>query len=117
MNVSMLMPPPFSQQHNGYLRNYKVTGRAKVLNSKRTVVAIHKDKHVFAATLHVTKVEQGEVTTFMGVMHKVGAQQTCLPLLLAGTPAMRWRVRGHPGDCVLGLLHSGIGIVLLACCN
>jgi len=71
MNVSILMPQPFSGQHNGYLRNYKVSGRPRVLNTLRTVVGIHKDKHVFAVSLLVTKVEQAGTTTFMGVLHRI----------------------------------------------
>lgn len=27
LNVSVLMPPPFSTKHNAYLRAYKATGR------------------------------------------------------------------------------------------
>ena len=37
-------PPPFSQQHNGYLKNYQTTGVAKILGTSREVVAIHRDK-------------------------------------------------------------------------
>lgn len=55
-NISILMPQPFSQRHNGYLRNYITTGKAKILDSVREVVAIHKDRYVFPLKIAVTKV-------------------------------------------------------------
>lgn len=36
-NVSTLMPPPFSTRHNGYLRNFTNTGKAKILDKYREV--------------------------------------------------------------------------------
>jgi PAS domain S-box-containing protein len=36
-NVSLLMPQPFSNRHNGFLRNYITTGKAKILNTVREV--------------------------------------------------------------------------------
>jgi PAS domain S-box-containing protein len=38
-NVSLLMPQPFSNRHNGFLRNYITTGKAKILNTVREVCA------------------------------------------------------------------------------
>lgn len=43
-NVRQLMPNPFSQRHDSYLRNYLNTGKEKILNSVREVVALHKDR-------------------------------------------------------------------------
>ncbi|GFR48517.1 hypothetical protein Agub_g10412 [Astrephomene gubernaculifera] len=68
-NVSILMPQPFSQRHNGYLRNYTTTGKAKILDTVREVVAIHKDRFVFPLKIAVTKVSgTGADSLFMGVL-------------------------------------------------
>ncbi|KAG2450719.1 hypothetical protein HYH02_004557 [Chlamydomonas schloesseri] len=68
-NISILMPQPFSQRHNGYLRNYITTGKAKILDSVREVVAIHKDRYVFPLKIAVTKVSgTGADSLFMGVL-------------------------------------------------
>lgn len=67
-NVSCLMPQPFAGQHNGYLRNYKVSGKAKVLNKVREVIALHKERHVFPVRLSVTKLQQGDQDCYMGVI-------------------------------------------------
>ncbi|GLC33063.1 hypothetical protein PLESTB_000374500 [Pleodorina starrii] len=68
-NISILMPQPFSQRHNGYLRNYTTTGKAKILDTIREVVAIHKDRFVFPLKIAVTKVSgTGADSLFMGVL-------------------------------------------------
>jgi len=41
-NVSMLMPPPFSQRHPSYLQHYKDTGEVKILDMVKEVVALDK---------------------------------------------------------------------------
>lgn len=41
-NISCLMPQPFSGRHNGYLQRYTSTGEARILDSKRHVVGLHK---------------------------------------------------------------------------
>ena len=55
-NVSMLMPPPFSQQHNQYLRNYAETGKARILGRQHELLAVRKDRSVFPMNLLVSKV-------------------------------------------------------------
>jgi PAS domain S-box-containing protein len=68
-NVSCIMPQPFSSRHNGYLRNYIATGKAKILDSVREVVALHKERYVFPLRLVVTKVSgAGQDSLFMGVL-------------------------------------------------
>lgn len=74
------MPAPFSTQHNSYLRNYKMTGKAKILNKTREVIALHKERHVFPIRLSVTKIQQGDQDAYMAVI-KVGMVSTLGPLL------------------------------------
>ncbi|KAF5829405.1 hypothetical protein DUNSADRAFT_16104 [Dunaliella salina] len=68
-NINMMMPQPFSQRHNGYLRNYVSTGKKRIIDSIREVVALHKNKNVFPIQLAVTKVSGvGNDSVFMGVL-------------------------------------------------
>jgi hypothetical protein len=68
-NVSTLMPAPFSQRHNTYLRNYATTEKAKVLNTTREVVAMHQERYVFPISLNVTKVSgSGADAIYMGII-------------------------------------------------
>jgi two-component system, LuxR family, sensor kinase FixL len=62
-NVSMLMPSPFREEHDGYLRQYRVTGQHKILNMPRELVACRKDGATFPIDLSVTQVENSEYFT------------------------------------------------------
>ena len=57
-NVNTLMPQPFSQHHDRYLKTYALTGQPHIMNGVRAVVALHKDGTVFPVTLCVTKISQ-----------------------------------------------------------
>jgi len=70
-NVSMMMPPPFSQQHNQYLKNYMTTGQAKILNTVRKVVGLHRERYVFPFALVVTKITHNGREGFMAVIRPV----------------------------------------------
>mmetsp|Transcript_29215 Transcript_29215/g.93427 ORF Transcript_29215/g.93427 Transcript_29215/m.93427 type:complete len:679 (-) Transcript_29215:22-2058(-) len=67
-NVSMLMPAPFSTMHNSFLRNYCLSGQARILGSDRDVVGIHKDRHIFPLIIHVNSVELDGEDLFAGVI-------------------------------------------------
>ncbi len=54
-NVSVLMPQPFSQRHNGYMARYVSGGEARILDSVREVVGLHRERYVFPLNLCVTK--------------------------------------------------------------
>ncbi|KXZ48338.1 hypothetical protein GPECTOR_28g744 [Gonium pectorale] len=71
-NVSCTMPQPFSARHNGYLRNYVTTGKAKILDALREVVALHHDRYVFPIKILVTKTQGvGQDSIFMGLLKEV----------------------------------------------
>ncbi|GIL79405.1 hypothetical protein Vretimale_18290 [Volvox reticuliferus] len=73
-NVSCLMPQPFSARHNTYLRNYITTGKAKILDELREVVALHRDRYVFPIKILVSKSQgNGADAIFMGLLKEVEA--------------------------------------------
>ena len=61
------MPPPYNQQHNGYLKRYMSTGAARILSIRQKLEGRHKKGHNFALNLMVTKIESGGDVSFMGV--------------------------------------------------
>ncbi|PNH07141.1 Tiny macrocysts protein B, partial [Tetrabaena socialis] len=76
-NISCIMPQPFSGRHNSYMRNYRATGKAKILDSPREVVALHRDHYVFPIKILVTKTQgNGADALFMGLLKEVEADPT-----------------------------------------
>ncbi|KAL3141596.1 hypothetical protein ABBQ32_004837 [Trebouxia sp. C0010 RCD-2024] len=57
-NISMLMPPPYSQMHNGILRAYNESGISNIINKTREVQGLHMERYSFPIRLAVTKVAQ-----------------------------------------------------------
>lgn len=57
-NVAMLMPPPYRDEHDGYLRRYLTTGEKRIIGIGREVIGQRQDGSVFPIDLSV-----GEGTT------------------------------------------------------
>lgn len=71
-SMNLLMPPPFSSAHTGFLRNYIATGRTKVLNRTMQQLGMHKDRQLLPLMITVTRVSGiGEDTMIMGVMEVI----------------------------------------------
>lgn len=67
-NVSMLMPEPYSAEHDHYLRRYLMTGKRHIIGVGREVTARRKDGITFPAHLSVAELSiEGEVK-FTGIV-------------------------------------------------
>jgi PAS domain S-box-containing protein len=74
-NVKMLMPEPYVDEHDGYLRRYLDTGERKIIGIGREVRARHKDGSTFPMHLSVSEYEIGGKRYFAGVLHDLTAQR------------------------------------------
>ena len=70
-NVSMLMPSPDREGHDGYLRHYRETGRKKIIGIGRDVIGQRRDGSTFPLDLAVSEVFIGGERTFMGTLRDV----------------------------------------------
>jgi PAS domain S-box-containing protein len=70
-NVKLLMPSPFSDEHDKYLLNYLSTGEAKIIGSGRDVIAQKKDGSI--APVHLGVTEQGleGAKLFTGILRPI----------------------------------------------
>lgn len=70
-NVSMLMPEPDRSQHDGYLRNYLWSGRAKIIGIGREVQGLRKDGRTFPMDLAVGEARIGGRRVFAGTIRDI----------------------------------------------
>ena len=66
LNVSCLMPSPYREGHDGYLKRYLTTGERKVIGIGRVVVGLRRDGSTFPMELAVGEMRAGEQRFFTG---------------------------------------------------
>lgn len=67
-NVSVLMPSPYRESHDGYLEAYQTTGKAGIIGIGREVPAIRKDGTEIQAYLAVSEVRSSDSHYFVGLL-------------------------------------------------
>ncbi|MFD2167024.1 PAS domain S-box protein [Thalassotalea euphylliae] len=78
-NIKILMPEPFTSQHDQYLENYHQTGTKKIIGAGRKVQGLRKDGEVFPLDLGVTDFSINEETFYCGILRDT-SEQTALEL-------------------------------------
>ncbi|MCB9931888.1 MAG: PAS domain S-box protein [Planctomycetes bacterium] len=74
-NVSMLMPSPERDEHDGYLRKYMETGVAGIIGQGRELVALRKSGERFPIHLAVSDVRDHTVRLFTGVVRDLTVEK------------------------------------------
>jgi two-component system sensor kinase FixL len=94
-NVSMLMPEPYANSHDEYLKKYLETGVGKIIGIGREVVGLRKDGSTFPADLAVSEVHMDDGLRFTGVVrditdrkHAEEERQEMLTLLTVSNKAL-----------------------------
>lgn len=75
-NVSMLMPSPYREQHDGYLQRYLTTGERRIIGIGRVVVGERKDGSTFPMELAVGEAQTGAERFFTGFVRDLTERQT-----------------------------------------
>ena len=77
-NVSMLMPSPHRDNHDGYLSHYLRTGQAHLIGATRELQGQRKDGMHFPMEFAVTEVKYGGAHFFTAVLRDVSEQKQAL---------------------------------------
>jgi two-component system sensor kinase FixL len=74
-NVSVLMPAPFRQDHNGYIARYIATGEKRFIGTDRVVTGERKDGSTFPMKLAVGEMRTGDGRFFTGFIRDLTERQ------------------------------------------
>jgi two-component system sensor kinase FixL len=100
-NVSMLMPSPYHEEHDGYLHRYLTTGVAKIIGVGREVTGRRRDGTVFPLHLSVGEMSVAGRRKFSGVLHDL-SDRVALEQRLRASEA-RWR----------SIIHSAVDAIVV----
>lgn len=74
-NVSMLMPNPQRDEHDGYLSRYMETGEAQIIGSTRELRGLRSDGSEFPMELSVSEVDINGTCTFTGIVRDISERK------------------------------------------
>lgn len=74
-NVTMLMPSPYREEHDGYLQRYRSTGERRIIGVGRVVVGQRKDGSTFPMELSVGEVTLPGARRFTGFVRDLTQRQ------------------------------------------
>jgi len=80
-NVSMLMPSPYREEHDGYLRSYRTTGVARAIGRIREVHGRRKSGEVFPIELSVSEARIPEGVIYSAIVRDVTERRAMLTRL------------------------------------
>jgi len=81
-NISMLMPPPDKEQHDGYLSRYQRTAEPHIIGIGREVTGLRKDGTKFPFRLAVSQVPFSGRIVYTGFIHDLTKQKEAEEKLL-----------------------------------
>ncbi len=69
--INLLMPNPYRDEHDGYMKNYRETRKAKIIGIGREVEGLRRDGSIFPMELAVAEMEVGGKRMFTGAIRDI----------------------------------------------
>lgn len=70
-NVKMLMPSPYRDEHDQYIRDYLATGISRIIGVRREALGLRVDHTVFPIDLAVSEIAVGDKRLYTGVIRDI----------------------------------------------
>ena len=109
-NISLLMPSPYRDEHDGYLRSYRETGRRQIIGIGREVVGLRKDGTIFPMELAVSEVPLDGRRIFTGIIRDITERRRLEQEILEVSEQERRRI-GQDLHDGLGQMLTGISLI------
>ena len=74
-NVTTLMPQPYRDQHDGFLKRFRDTGKASIIGLGREVVGLRSDGEQFPIFLSVGEIAGGSTERYVGLIRDLSEQR------------------------------------------
>jgi two-component system sensor kinase FixL len=103
-NISVLMPSPYREQHDRYIRNYLETGRRRIIGRGREVTGLRKDGTTFPMYLAVSEVRLSDRRLFTGLVRDLSETRRLEQEIL--------RISDEERRSIGQDLHDGLGQML-----
>lgn len=103
-NISVLMPSPYREQHDRYIRNYLETGRRRIIGRGREVTGQRKDGTTFPMYLAVSEVRLPDRRLFTGIVRDLSETRRLEQEIL--------RISDEERRSIGQDLHDGLGQML-----
>jgi PAS domain S-box-containing protein len=97
-NVGLIMPSPYREEHDGYLRRYQQTGEKRIIGARRELLARRKDGSTFPIDLVVSETE--ERTLFTGILRDMTEHKRLERELVEVASQQQQRIGQDLHDCV-----------------
>jgi len=110
-NVSVLMPSPYREEHDGYLRRYIRTGEARIIGIGREVIAQRKDGRRIPVHLSISEVPLKRGRLFTAVIHDISERRRLEREVLEASTNEQERIGRELHD---GVCQNLVGAALAA---
>jgi two-component system sensor kinase FixL len=106
-NISMLMPEPLKNAHDGYISAYLQSGEANIIGKGRKLHAVKSNGHQFPIFLSVGEVKGSSHIQFVGLIRDITEQEKSQAALTQSQEKLAQATRlSSMGELAAGIAHE-----------